>query len=86
MPHLWYIADVEAMGKNADKFKLAQISRVDNDSQFIEYCSGIEQFIWGVFLCVDKNFSSQNIHGIEWSGINTIQLEKVCILILTILN
>ena len=66
-PHLWYGADVEAVGKGARKHGLnnIQLSKIGNDLQFIEYCSEIEQFIWGVFLCIDKNFSSQNIQGIE---------------------
>src|SRR5580700_5855902 len=61
-PHLWYGADVEAVGKGARKHGLnnIQLSRIGIDSQFVEYCSEIEQFIWGVFLCVDNNLSSQN--------------------------
>lgn len=67
MPHLWYGSDVEAVGKGARKYSLnnIQLNRIGTDLQLIEYCSEIEQFIWGVFLCVDKNFSSQNIQGIE---------------------
>jgi len=66
-PHLWYGADVEAVGKGATKHGLnnIQLRGIGTDLQFIEYCSEIEQFIWGVFLCIDKNFSSQNIQGIE---------------------
>jgi hypothetical protein len=66
-PHLWYGADVEAIGKGARKLGLndIQLTSIGSDLQFIEYCSDIEQFIWGVFLCIDKNFSSQNIQGIE---------------------
>src|SRR5690242_8728071 len=65
--HLWYGADVEAVGKGARKYDLnnIQLREIGSDLQFIEYCSEIEQFIWGVFLCIDKNFSSQNIQGIE---------------------
>ena len=65
--HIWYGADVEGVGKNIENRNLSdvQISLIGSDLQFIEYCSGIEQFIWGVFLCVDKKFSSQNIVGIE---------------------
>ena len=65
--HMWYASDVEAVGENFEKKDLSdiQISLIGSDLQFIEYCSGIEQFIWGVFLCVDKNFSSQNIAGIQ---------------------
>lgn len=66
-PHLWYGADVQAVGKGASKHGLnsIQLSRIGSDLQFIEYCSEIEQFIWGVFLCIDQNFSSQNIQHIE---------------------
>ena len=34
-------------------------------SSLSEYCSEIEQFIWGEFLCIDKNYSSQNIQDVE---------------------
>ena len=66
-PHVWYGADVEAAGKGAKKHNLNNIQPniIGNDLQFIDYCAEIEQFIWGVFLCVDDNFSSQNIHGLE---------------------
>lgn len=62
-PHLWYGASVEAVGKEANKqgLKGFQLSKIGTDSQFIEYCSGIDQFIWGVFLCVDKTSSPQNV-------------------------
>jgi len=67
IPHLWYGADVEAVGKGARKHGLnnIQLREIGTDLQFIEYCSEIEQFMWGVFVCVDKNFSSQNIQDIE---------------------
>ena len=66
-PHLWYGADVEAVGRNASKLGLNDIHlrRIGSNEQFIEYCSEIEQFIWGEFLCIDKNFSSQNIQDVE---------------------
>jgi|GEM_PF-875160 len=67
VPHLWYGADIESIQKIPTKHDLnnIQLSVIGTDLQFIQYCSEIEQFIWGVFLCVDKNFSSQNIEGIE---------------------
>ncbi|OGN56018.1 MAG: hypothetical protein A3D96_03460 [Chlamydiae bacterium RIFCSPHIGHO2_12_FULL_44_59] len=45
-PHIWYAADVEAVGINAEKqnFSNIQITLIGTDFQFIEYCSGIEQF------------------------------------------
>lgn len=66
-PHIWYAADVEAVGINAEKqsFSNIQITPLGTDFQFIEYCSGIEQFIWGVFLCIDRKYSSQNVIGVE---------------------
>lgn len=65
--HIWYGANVEAVGKGAKKYNLnnIQLNVIGTDLQLIEYCSEIEQFIWGVFLCIDGNFSSQNIQGIE---------------------
>ena len=65
--HIWYGADVEAVGKGAMKHQLNDIhlNVIGADLQFIEYCSSIEQFIWGEFLCIDSNYSAQNIHGLE---------------------
>lgn len=65
--HVWYGADVEAVGKGARKYNIKgiQLNVIGNDLQFIEYCSEIEQFIWGIFLCIDNDFSHQNIRGIE---------------------
>ena len=65
--HIWYGADVEAVGKCAMKHNLNDIklNLIGSDSQFVKYCSGVEQFIWGVFLCVNINFSSQNMQDVE---------------------
>jgi hypothetical protein len=65
--HIWYGADVEAVGKGAQNCNLnsVKLNAIGTDSQFIEYCSGIEQFIWGEFLCVDSNYLSQNITNVE---------------------
>lgn len=66
-PHFWYGADVEAVGRGARKHCLnnIQLKKIGSDEQFIEYCSEIDQFIWGVFLCIDKNFLYENIQSIE---------------------
>jgi len=66
-PHIWYGADVEAIGKNAMKQNLndIQLSLIGSDLQFNRYCSKVEQFIWGVFLCIDENFLPQNFQNIE---------------------
>ncbi len=65
--HEWYGADVNAVGKDAMNTSVngIQLSIIGDDLQFIKYCSGIDQFIWGVFLCIDSKFSSQNIQGVE---------------------
>jgi hypothetical protein len=65
--HVWYGADIDAVGKGARKYNLnsIQLNLIGTDFQFIEYCSEIEQFIWGEFLCIDSNFSSQNIQNVE---------------------
>lgn len=65
--HLWYGADVDAVGKGLKKYNVskAQLNIIGDDLQFIKFCSDIEQFIWGVFLCIDSNFSSQNIQDVE---------------------
>lgn len=65
--HIWYGADVDAVGKGAKKHNInnIQLNLIGADLQFVEYCSEIEQFIWGVFLCINSNFSSQNIQGVE---------------------
>lgn len=65
--HMWYGADVDATGKGAMQTNVndTQINLIGSDLDFIQYCAGIDQFIWGVFLCIDNSFSSQNIEGIE---------------------
>ncbi len=65
--HMWYGADVDAIGKSAMQTNVndAQLNLIGTDLDFIQYCSGINQFIWGIFLCIDNSFSSQNIEGIE---------------------
>ncbi len=65
--HVWYGADIDAVGKGAWKYNLNrfQLKLIGSDLQFIEYCSEIEQFIWGEFLCIDCNSSSQNIQNVE---------------------
>jgi len=65
--HLWYGADVDAVGENAMNHTLnnIQLSQIGTDLQFIEYCSKIEQFIWGEFLCVSNSFSTQCFKHIE---------------------
>lgn len=65
--HMWYGADVQAVGKNVSKYSLnnVQPNRIGSDVKFIKYCSGIEQFIWGVFLCIDNHFSYQHLGEVE---------------------
>jgi hypothetical protein len=74
--HIWYGADVEATGNWANleaagkdlweyNLNSFQLNVIGTDSQFIEYCSLVQQFIWGEFLCIDSNFSSQNIQNVE---------------------
>lgn len=65
--HVWYGSNVEAVGENAVKYNVRgfQPSLIGNDSQFVEYCLGIEQFIWGDFLCIDSQLPSQNILNVE---------------------
>ena len=66
-PHFWCGADVEALGKGRIKYCLKdiQLKYIGSDAEFIDYCSEIAQFIWGVFVCLDQNFLSQDIQGIE---------------------
>lgn len=65
--HIWFGADVDAVGKGANKYNLnsTQLNVIGDDFHFVEYCSEIEQFIWGVFLCININFSSQKFQGVE---------------------
>ena len=65
--HTWYACDVEAVGKNIERPDLSgvKMNLIGSDVQFTQYCFGIEQFIWGVFLCVDKKLSSQNFASIQ---------------------
>lgn len=65
--HTWYGTDVDAVGKNATKLNIndIQLNFIGTDLDFIEYCAGIDQFIWGDFLCINSNFSSQNLQSVE---------------------
>lgn len=64
---MWYGADIDVMGKKAYQFKMnsSQINLIGTDLEFIQYCEGIDQFIWGDFLCIDNNFSSQDIEKVK---------------------
>lgn len=66
-PHTWYGADVQAVGKPFENTDLSgyQIKKIGTDSNFIHYCSGIVQFVWGTFLCIDNDFADQNIQNVE---------------------
>lgn len=65
-PHMWYGADVEAIGKAIPHhLKDIQIKKIGTDPELINYCREVDQFIWAVFLCIEINFLSQNIQGIE---------------------
>ncbi len=65
--HFWYGADINAVGKDAMRFNVndVRLNIIGTDSQFTEYCSQIDQFICGVFLCIDSNYFSQNIQEIQ---------------------
>ena len=65
--HIWYGADVDAFGKGVRNYNLEsfQLTMIGTDRQFIEYCSGVEQFIWGVFLGIRCVVDPQTIQGIE---------------------
>ncbi len=65
--HVWYGADVAATGKGAMKTNINgfQPNPIGTDLDFIQYCTGINQFIWGVFLCIDSSYLSQNIKNVE---------------------
>lgn len=84
-PHLWYEADVEAVGKSIRKHNLntAQLRCIGTDLEVISYCLEIEQFIWGVFLCIDNKFASQNVEDIaletEDKAFRSIEAEGVLI-------
>ena len=56
--HTWYGADIEAIGKNANKFNTNKftLKYIGNDLQINQYCSEIDQFMSGVFLCVNNEF------------------------------
>lgn len=65
--HIWYGADVQAMGKGVVDLNISgsQLKPIGSDEQFISYCLNISQFIWGVFLCISKDFLSSNISNVE---------------------
>lgn len=65
--HEWYGADVDAVGKDINKIDLKsfRLNYIGSDFSLIQYCSGIDQFIWGVFVCADSNSFPKNVQGQE---------------------
>ncbi len=65
--HVWYGADIDAVGKVSIKVELkrSQLSLIGTDFSLVQYCSKIDQFIWGVFLCVNSTFLGKSFTGIE---------------------
>lgn len=59
--HLWFGADVEATGPGSIQYNRHGIRlwAVGSDQKFIEDCAVIDQFIWGVFLCVSVEYAHQ---------------------------
>jgi hypothetical protein len=68
-PHIWYGANIDAVGVGARKYNTNsnkfQPNLIGSDLQFVDDCSKIDQFIWGVFLCIDSSFSSQSLQDVE---------------------
>ena len=65
--HTWYGADVDATGQGLKELNINgfRLNLIGTDQQLVEYCSKITQFIWGVFLCINSGYSSQDFRGIE---------------------
>ena len=65
--HVWFCADVDATGENINQFNInaCQLGLIGDSDQLIQYCLGINQFICGVFVCIDNSYSVQNIQNIE---------------------
>lgn len=56
--HVWYGADVDAVGSDVRKIDLSgfHLKVIGSDAQFIDYCFGVGQFIWGGFCVRSKQF------------------------------
>ena len=65
--HTWYGADVDAVGAGASLLNIRgwQPNIIGTDQQLIQYCSEINQFIWGEFICIDSKYSSKSTLNIE---------------------
>jgi hypothetical protein len=65
--HTWYASGVEVEGKINKKndFHSYQIKKIGDDSLIIQYCSEVRQFIWGDFLCINNDFSAQDLSNCE---------------------
>lgn len=83
--HIWYGANIEAVGAAASMYDLEDhtLKKIGDDSVLIKYCSGIVQFIWGVFLCLDKNHENQSFINVKLSAegepFRAIELDGVLI-------
>lgn len=65
--HVWYGADVDAVGEGAKELDINgfRLNLVGTDQELVQYCSKITQFIWGVFVCIDRNYSPLNFQDIQ---------------------
>ncbi len=87
--HMWYGADIEATGLSVKKydFNTHKITQCGDNSMFIQYCFGIDQFIWGVFLGLGNCFNNQDFStcklGTEDEPFREIELDGILIEIRT---
>lgn len=67
--HIWYAANVDAFSEVPINLNLNSffLEKIGDDYSFIQICQKIDQFLWGVFLAIDINYSNPNINDIEVS-------------------
>ena len=65
--HVWYGADVDGIGENTASSPLRNIqpSLIGTASDFAAYCLKIDQFMSGVFLCIDYRYRTESLQNIE---------------------
>ena len=59
-PHTWYGADIDAVGPAIRKYDLSSenIKIIGSDSSLIKICSEVDQFLSGVFIAIQHDYSN----------------------------
>ena len=65
--HVWYVADIDAFSEIPNRLGLNSsfLKEINGDTRLMQICSQIDQFLSGVFIAVDAEFSVKDINVLE---------------------